>query len=135
MKSKRYDVEKASIVSGFREQIEAALQSALKVFDDSKAESIFRECCFIGYDKEKPSRFIHRDSIGGKHVIIILDDLLEAAWEKEKDIVRILFDELSHYELGQKNGEANEKDRKKAHKLAESWFEEWLRIEKEEKGL
>jgi hypothetical protein len=133
VKSKSYDGGEVCIVSqDFHEQIERTLRSALGVFDASKAESVIQECCFISYDKTKPARFINRERISGRHVIIILDDLLQDYWEKEKEIVKILFDELAHYELDQKDEETSPRDVKKAHDLGKSRFEQWLKMPKKE---
>lgn len=121
------------ILSPFKEQLENALNSASEVIPKHVVENAKRDCFFVTYDIEYEGRFIHHDNIEGIHIVIIIDKHLDDYWNKTQEIVRVILDELAHYELDQKENDLLKDEIDEAHKLARERFEKWLQINKEQK--
>ena len=130
MGKSRYNWKNVNVNSGNALDVRLALESAFTAIDDSIAQRAIDECCFITFRGSGGGRFLNRDDISGRHLIILREDYFGREWDDSRLelLVPIILRVLAHYALNHKETDLTEKDSEKereADKLKREWVKVW----------
>ena len=132
MEKKPYDLKDLKVYCQAIHPIDLqkVFKSIFKAIPEPVPTSVIEDCVFICFRESGNGRFLHREDIDGRHIIILAEHLFENFINYEK-IVSVIMHELAHYQLKHKQGDVDSgkmshtEMEEKADELKDKWLEKW----------